>query len=77
MTCYSTLPNKGEHLNQCSCYSKAAPQEQKFVDKASAINCRSVNVNGEDEVIEMTRMGKLIAHHVTARCTNQCARCGS
>jgi len=33
--------------------------------KASAV-AAPVSVNGEDEIIEMTRMGKLISHHMTA-----------
>ncbi|NQX76500.1 dihydrolipoamide acetyltransferase family protein [Gilvibacter sp.] len=39
----------------------AAPAEKKPAAKAAP-----VSVNGEDEVIEMTRMGKLIAHHMRA-----------
>lgn len=30
----------------------------------SALAAKTVSVNGEDEIIEMTRMGKLIAHHM-------------
>jgi len=30
----------------------------------SAVAAKTVSVNGEDEIIEMTRMGKLIAHHM-------------
>lgn len=45
----------------------AAPQEQKVVEKATAPSTAApLSVNGEDEVIEMTRMGKLIAHHMVA-----------
>ncbi len=33
---------------------------------AASQNVVPVSVNGEDEVIEMTRMGKLIAHHMVA-----------
>ncbi len=39
----------------------AAPAEKKPAAKAAP-----VSLNGEDEVIEMTRMGKLIAHHMRA-----------
>lgn len=37
---------------------KAAPQQKQ--EKPSA----PISVNGEDEIIEMSRMGKLIAHHM-------------
>ncbi|MEM7087413.1 MAG: dihydrolipoamide acetyltransferase family protein [Bacteroidota bacterium] len=30
----------------------------------SAVAAKTLSVNGEDEIIEMTRMGKLIAHHM-------------
>jgi len=30
----------------------------------SALAAKTVSVNGEDEIVEMTRMGKLIAHHM-------------
>jgi len=30
----------------------------------AAVAAKTVSVNGEDEIIEMTRMGKLIAHHM-------------
>jgi 2-oxoglutarate dehydrogenase E2 component (dihydrolipoamide succinyltransferase) len=30
----------------------------------TAVAAKTVSVNGEDEIIEMTRMGKLIAHHM-------------
>jgi len=39
-----------------------------FVSKPVAIQAKEtpVSVNGSDEIIEMTRMGKLIAHHMVA-----------
>ncbi len=36
------------------------------VQSAPASKAAPVSVNGEDEIIEMTRMGKLIAHHMVA-----------
>ncbi len=40
--------------------STPAPQAEKQTSKPAT----PVSVNGEDEIIEMTRMGKLIAHHM-------------
>jgi len=40
---------------------KEAPKQEKV---AQAKPATSVVVNGEDEIIEMTRMGKLVAHHM-------------
>ncbi|MFT5892670.1 MAG: 2-oxoglutarate dehydrogenase E2 component (dihydrolipoamide succinyltransferase), partial [Dokdonia sp.] len=39
---------------------------QKTVTPAAKITASPVSVNGEDEIIQMTRMGKLIAHHMVA-----------
>jgi len=45
----------------------AAPtKETKPIAPAPAKAATPVSVNGEDEIIEMTRMGKLIAHHMVA-----------
>jgi 2-oxoglutarate dehydrogenase E2 component (dihydrolipoamide succinyltransferase) len=45
--------------------SPAAPASHSAAPK-QAPKATPVSVNGEDEVIEMTRMGKLIAHHMVA-----------
>lgn len=42
---------------------KAAPQPVK---NKPAVKAAPVSVNGEDEIIEMSRMGKLISHHMVA-----------
>lgn len=44
----------------------AAPQKTTPAPKAPKVTAAPVSVNGEDEVIEMTRMGKLISHHMVA-----------
>ena len=45
----------------------AAPAPVKVEQKAKpAPAAAPVSVNGEDEIIEMTRMGKLISHHMVA-----------
>lgn len=51
--------------------AKAAPAETKTTPQPQAKPVASkpatpVSVNGEDEIIEMTRMGKLISHHMVA-----------
>ncbi len=45
--------------------AKQAPQESTPAKKA-AVAAAPVSVNGEDEIIEMSRMGKLISHHMVA-----------
>jgi 2-oxoglutarate dehydrogenase E2 component (dihydrolipoamide succinyltransferase) len=45
--------------------SPAAPASHAAAPK-QAPTAAPVSVNGEDEIIEMTRMGKLIAHHMVA-----------
>lgn len=45
--------------------SLAAPASHAAAPK-QAPTAAPVSVNGEDEIIEMTRMGKLIAHHMVA-----------
>ncbi len=44
----------------------AAVAPQKTVAPAVKVTASPVSVNGEDEIIEMSRMGKLIAHHMVA-----------
>ncbi|WP_299766638.1 dihydrolipoamide acetyltransferase family protein [uncultured Dokdonia sp.] len=44
----------------------AASQPQKTTKTAPKATPSPVSVNGEDEIIEMTRMGKLISHHMVA-----------
>jgi len=48
--------------------AKPVPQKQASTaaKTAPAVKAAPVSVNGEDEIIEMTRMGKLIAHHMVA-----------
>lgn len=38
--------------------------EESIPKKSSSKAATTISVNGEDEIIEMTRMGKLIAHHM-------------
>lgn len=45
--------------------TQTAPAKQT-APATTATKAAPVSVNGEDEIIEMTRMGKLIAHHMTA-----------
>lgn len=49
---------------------KVTEQQQPAVVKvpvaAPAQTATPISINGEDEIIEMTRMGKLIAHHMVA-----------
>ncbi len=49
---------------------KAAPvataPQKTAIPVAKATKASPVSVNGEDEIIDMTRMGKLIAHHMVA-----------
>lgn len=40
------------------------PVQQPLVTSQSVQKAAPVSVNGQDEIIEMTRMGKLIAHHM-------------
>lgn len=42
------------------------PAAQKSVPAKKVAVAAPVSVNGEDEIIEMTRMGKLISHHMVA-----------
>jgi len=44
----------------------AAVAPPKTVAPATKVTASPVSVNGEDEIIEMSRMGKLIAHHMVA-----------
>lgn len=43
-----------------------APQKATPAPKAPKVAAAPVSVNGEDEIIQMTRMGKLISHHMVA-----------
>jgi 2-oxoglutarate dehydrogenase E2 component (dihydrolipoamide succinyltransferase) len=43
--------------------SKAAVPSTPIIEKQTP-NSAPISVNGDDEIIEMTRMGKLIAHHM-------------
>lgn len=43
-----------------------APQKAAPAAKAPKVAAAPVSVNGEDEIIQMTRMGKLISHHMVA-----------
>ncbi|MEP2937092.1 MAG: dihydrolipoamide acetyltransferase family protein [Gilvibacter sp.] len=57
--------------NDILAYLKSRSSAPKTATKAatstaSAPKAAPVSLNGEDEIIEMTRMGKLIAHHMTA-----------
>lgn len=47
---------------------KSAPLkvQEKIVKKEVVKPVVPVSVNGEDEIVEMSRMGKMIAHHMTA-----------
>jgi len=47
---------------------KSAPLkvQEKIVKKQVVKPVVPVSVNGEDEIVEMSRMGKMIAHHMTA-----------
>ncbi len=46
---------------------EAVPTQQPKVEKKEIANISTpVSVNGGDEIIEMSRMGKLIAHHMVA-----------
>lgn len=46
--------------------AKTAPVATATKATAPKVTAAPVSVNGEDEVIEMTRMGKLISHHMVA-----------
>ncbi|MFT5750796.1 MAG: 2-oxoglutarate dehydrogenase E2 component (dihydrolipoamide succinyltransferase), partial [Dokdonia sp.] len=56
----SYLENRGN--SKTATPAKAAPAKAA----APKVVTAPVSVNGEDEVIEMTRMGKLISHHMVA-----------
>jgi 2-oxoglutarate dehydrogenase E2 component (dihydrolipoamide succinyltransferase) len=61
------IKNKGTEQPQVAA-PKAAVQEAIKVEKETpkAAAAAPVSTNGGDEIIEMTRMGKLIAHHMVA-----------
>ncbi len=54
---------EGKTLGQ-NIVKQEAPIESKKEEKAKAAPKEIVISNGEDEIIEMSRMGKLIAHHM-------------
>lgn len=62
------IKNKGTQQPQQTEAPKAAVQEAAKVVKVApkAAVATPVSVNGGDEIIAMTRMGKLIAHHMVA-----------
>ena len=53
------VKNRGQQQPQAA--SKPASAPQKAAPKPTAA---PISVNGEDEIIEMTRMGKMISHHM-------------
>ncbi|HET8886743.1 MAG TPA: dihydrolipoamide acetyltransferase family protein [Salinimicrobium sp.] len=55
----SYLENRGKQQPQA-----AAPQKAVSAPQAAPQPKAPVSVNGGDEIIEMTRMGKMIAHHM-------------
>jgi len=61
------IKNKGTQ-SQVAAAPKAAVQEvaKTVVATPKSTPATPVSVNGSDEIIEMTRMGKLIAHHMVA-----------
>ncbi len=48
----------------------AKEQPLKVAEKEAVITTTPVSINGKDELIEMTRMGKLIAHHMVESVQN-------
>ena len=61
------VENRGAQPAPQATQEKAAPKTAiEAKNPATAKAATPVSVNGGDEVIEMTRMGKLIAHHMVA-----------
>jgi len=61
----SYIENRGKQTQRQPATNTAASHAQPApVAEAKAGNATPVSVNGTSEVIEMTRMGKLIAHHM-------------
>ncbi|WP_298517699.1 dihydrolipoamide acetyltransferase family protein [uncultured Kordia sp.] len=61
------IKNRGTAAAQPAAAPKAAVKEvAKAVAAPKSAPATPVSVNGSDEIIEMTRMGKLIAHHMVA-----------
>ncbi|HBR55726.1 MAG TPA: 2-oxo acid dehydrogenase subunit E2 [Flavobacteriaceae bacterium] len=61
------VENRGTQPAPQATQEKAAPKTAvEAKNPATAKAATPVSVNGGDEVIEMTRMGKLIAHHMVA-----------
>ncbi len=57
----SFIEDRGTVASKPQLTEQPAAKAEKVVAKSAP-----VSVNGEDEIIEMSRMGKLIAHHMTA-----------
>lgn len=60
------LKSRGSSAAATSAQTASAVASPASEAKKPAAQAAPVSVNGEDEVIEMTRMGKLIAHHMRA-----------
>jgi len=60
----SYLDNRGKAIAKP--VEKTAPLVKAVSTPKTSAVAAPVSVNGEDEIIEMTRMGKLISHHMTA-----------
>ncbi len=63
MLAYIENRGKGQSM-PATPVAKSAPQQSTPAKKAAV--AAPVSVNGEDEIIEMSRMGKLISHHMGA-----------
>jgi len=53
-----------KYLENRKSESVSAPKAVQPITPSKTISKAPISVNGEDEIIEMTRMGKLIAHHM-------------
>ncbi|ARV11159.1 diapophytoene dehydrogenase [Gilvibacter sp. SZ-19] len=60
------LKSRGNSATATPAQTATAVASPASETKKPAAQAAPVSVNGEDEVIEMTRMGKLIAHHMRA-----------
>lgn len=58
------VENRSSEKSQASESKKSADTKDQPIAKEVAKPKAAVSVSGEDEIIEMTRMGKLIAHHM-------------
>lgn len=59
----SYLENRASGKISSSVTDKAQPEQENATSKP-VVPTTPVNVNAEDEIIEMSRMGKLISHHM-------------